>query len=48
MIEKHELYGKGIGYTDARLLFSGIIHGIQLGTLSKWLNTSMKTLVKVK
>ena len=29
MIEKHELYGKGIGYIDAHLLCSTIIHDIQ-------------------
>jgi predicted nucleic acid-binding protein len=44
MIEKHKLYGKGIGYTDAHLLCSAIIYDIQLWTLDKRLDKLTKTL----
>ena len=45
LIEKHELYGKGIGYTDAHLLCSAIIHDFQLWTLDKRLDKLTKTLM---
>ena len=44
MIEKHTLYGKGIGYTDAHLLCSAIIHDVQLWTLDKRLDKLTNTL----
>ena len=43
MIEKHKLYGKGIGYTDAHLLCSAIIHDVQLWTLDKRLDKLTRT-----
>ena len=46
MIEKHKLYGKGIGYTDAHLLCSAIIHDIQLWTLDKRLDKLTRTLTR--
>ena len=33
LIEKHKLYGKGIGYFDAHLLCSSIVHDTPLWTL---------------
>lgn len=44
MVERCKLYGKGIGYTDAHLLCSAIIHDIQLWTLDKRLDKLTKTL----
>lgn len=44
IIEKHKLYGKGIGYIDAHLLCSAIIYDIQLWTLDKRLDKLAKIL----
>ena len=38
-IERHYLWGKGIGYTDAHLLASALLSEIPLWTLDKRLNT---------
>ena len=46
MIEKHKLYGKGIGYTDVHLLCSAIIHDVQLWTLDKRLDKLARTLIR--
>ena len=44
MVEKYQLYGKGIGYVDAHLLCSAVIHDIRLWTLDKRLNKLTKAL----
>ena len=44
IIEKHKLYGKGIGYSDAHLLCSAMIHDVELWTLDKRLDKFTKTL----
>ena len=34
-IEERKLYGKGIGFTDAHILCSSLVHGATLWTLDK-------------
>ena len=44
LIEKHKLHGKGIGYSDAHILCSSILHGTPLWTLDKRLDKIAKAL----
>ena len=46
LIEEHKLYAKGIGYTDAHLLSSAIIHEVPLWTLDKKLDRAAKALTR--
>lgn len=44
LIEKHKLHGKGIGYADAQILCSSVVHDTPLWTLDKRLNKIAKSL----
>jgi predicted nucleic acid-binding protein len=44
LVDEHELYGKGIGYTDAHLLCSSVMHEAPLWTLDKRLDKMAKLL----
>ena len=44
LIEKRKLYTKGIGYFDAQILCSSIVHEIPLWTLAKKLDKVAKAL----
>ena len=35
LIEERKLYGKGIGFTDAHILCSSLVHGVALWTMDK-------------
>ena len=45
LVDEHELYGKGIGYTDAHLLCSSVMHETPLWTLDKRLDKMAKLLL---
>ncbi len=44
LVDEHELHGKGIGYTDAHLLCSSVMHVTPLWTLDKRLDKLAKSL----
>lgn len=44
LVDEHDLHGKGIGYADAHLLCSSVMHETPLWTLDKRLDKLAKSL----